>query len=179
MFFRWPPRPATNHYKLMNKLSTNSWVTVVLRGYIMILQQYCCKFSNNQIENYFFLAANREVQLNNQFYKTTRELRTLFKNILERRRLRSANSLKKKHWGSARDPRTWQKNPSGANTCEPRAQAEFFQHFLASVSNSCFDHTTKDSDGNSWPVLTALVFEPKVSHVCSQKPPAQIAFLFD
>ena len=75
----------------------------------LALPGYCCKFSNNQIENYFFLAANREVQLNNQFYKTTRELRTLFKNILERRRLRSANSLKKKHWGSARDPRTWQK----------------------------------------------------------------------
>ena len=59
---------------------------------------YCCKFLIFHIENYFFLAANREVQLNNQFYKTTRELRTLFKNILERRRLRSANSLKKNIW---------------------------------------------------------------------------------
>ena len=83
----------------------------------------------------------------------------------------------KKKIGDAPETRELGKeNPSGANTCEPRAQAEFFQHFLASVSNSCFDHTTKDSDGNSWPVLTALVFKPKVSNVCSQKTPAQIAF---
>ena len=75
----------------------------------------------------FFLAANREVQLNNQFYKTTRELRTLFKNILERRRLRSANSLKKTNIGEAPATRELGKtNPSAANTCEPRAQAEFF-----------------------------------------------------
>ena len=62
---------------------------------------YCCKFLSFHIENYFFLAANREVQLNNQFYKTTRELRTLVNNILERRRLRSANSLKKTTIGEA------------------------------------------------------------------------------
>ena len=61
-------------------------------------------FQTTKSKVIFFLAANREVQLNNQFYKTTRELRTLFKNILERRRLRSANSLKKKHWGRDRGP---------------------------------------------------------------------------
>ena len=65
---------------------------------------YCCKILNFHNENYFFLAANREVQLNNQFYKTTRELRTLFKNILERRRLRSANSLKNKTLGTRPRP---------------------------------------------------------------------------
>ena len=88
--------------------------------------EYCCKFLNFHIENYFFLAANREVQLNNQFYKTTRELRSLFKNILERRRLRSANSLKKNIGDATATRELGKKNPSGANTCEPRAQAEFF-----------------------------------------------------
>ena len=101
-------------------------MTFVARPHTPSNYYYCCKFLNCHIENYFFLAANCKVQLNNQFYKTTRELRTLFKNILERRCRRSANSQQKNIGDATATHELGKKNPSGASTCEPRAQAEFF-----------------------------------------------------